>query len=86
MLQGPRTYLEFYEGYLHFQFKRNFPDNITKRSFLSQSTRLLDPFGFLTPCTVSIKILSTVMAVEIRLGQSSSRSACNEMENIPEGV
>ncbi|GFW61608.1 uncharacterized protein TNCV_5139161 [Trichonephila clavipes] len=30
--------------------------NITKRSFLSQSARLFDPLGFLTPCTVSIKI------------------------------
>ncbi|GFW61748.1 DUF1758 domain-containing protein [Trichonephila clavipes] len=36
--------------------KVNFPDNITKRSFLSQSARLFDPLGFLTPCTVSMKI------------------------------
>ncbi|GFW13334.1 integrase catalytic domain-containing protein [Trichonephila clavipes] len=39
-----------------FNLKVNFPDNITKRSFLSQSARLFDPLGFLTPCTVSIKI------------------------------
>ncbi|GFW65448.1 DUF1758 domain-containing protein [Trichonephila clavipes] len=39
-----------------FNLKVNFPDNITKRSFLSQSVRLFDPLGFLTPCTVSIKI------------------------------
>ncbi|GFY02706.1 DUF1758 domain-containing protein [Trichonephila clavipes] len=53
-----------------FNLKVNFPDNITKRSFLSQSARLFYPLGFLTPCTVSMKIfLSTVMAVEIRLGQ-----------------
>ncbi|GFR09870.1 DUF1758 domain-containing protein [Trichonephila clavata] len=42
----------------HFQstFKYNDQDNITKRSFLSQSARLFDPLGFLTPCTVYIKI------------------------------
>ncbi|GFQ99690.1 DUF1758 domain-containing protein [Trichonephila clavata] len=39
-----------------FNLKVNFPDNITKRSFLSQSARLFDTLGFLTPCTVSIKI------------------------------
>ncbi|GFQ68372.1 uncharacterized protein TNCT_675241 [Trichonephila clavata] len=39
-----------------FNLKVNFPDNITKRSFLSQSARLFDPLGFLTPCTVYIKI------------------------------
>ncbi|GFV32103.1 DUF1758 domain-containing protein [Trichonephila clavipes] len=39
-----------------FNLKVNFPDNITKRSFLSQSARLFDPLGFLTPCTMSIKI------------------------------
>ncbi|GFY23247.1 uncharacterized protein TNCV_3764851 [Trichonephila clavipes] len=39
-----------------FNLKVNFPGNITKRSFLSQSARLFDPLGFLTPCTVSIKI------------------------------
>ncbi|GFW01665.1 uncharacterized protein TNCV_4085801 [Trichonephila clavipes] len=39
-----------------FNLKVNFPDNITKRSFLSQSARLFDPLGFLTPCTVSVKI------------------------------
>ncbi|GFY30065.1 soluble guanylate cyclase 88E [Trichonephila clavipes] len=39
-----------------FNLKVNFPDNITKRSFLSQSARLFDPLGFLTPCTVSMKI------------------------------
>ncbi|GFT22665.1 DUF1758 domain-containing protein [Trichonephila clavipes] len=39
-----------------FNLKVNFPDNITKRSYLSQSARLFDPLGFLTPCTVSIKI------------------------------
>ncbi|GFQ88895.1 DUF1758 domain-containing protein [Trichonephila clavata] len=39
-----------------FNLKVNFPDNITKRSFLSQPARLFDPLGFLTPCTVSIKI------------------------------
>ncbi|GFV35979.1 integrase catalytic domain-containing protein [Trichonephila clavipes] len=39
-----------------FNLKVNFPDNITKRSFLSQSARLFDPLGFLTPCTASIKI------------------------------
>ncbi|GFT76968.1 uncharacterized protein TNCV_1098791 [Trichonephila clavipes] len=39
-----------------FNLKVNFPDNITKRSFLSQSARLFDPLGFLIPCTVSIKI------------------------------
>ncbi|GFY12386.1 DUF1758 domain-containing protein [Trichonephila clavipes] len=39
-----------------FNLKVNFPDNITKCSFLSQSARLFDPLGFLTPCTVSIKI------------------------------
>ncbi|GFX35234.1 uncharacterized protein TNCV_100411 [Trichonephila clavipes] len=39
-----------------FNLKVNFPDNITKRSFLSQSARLFDPLGFLTPRTVSIKI------------------------------
>ncbi|GFX24172.1 DUF1758 domain-containing protein [Trichonephila clavipes] len=39
-----------------FNLKVNFPDNITKRSFLLQSARLFDPLGFLTPCTVSIKI------------------------------
>ncbi|GFR04551.1 mitogen-activated protein kinase kinase kinase 13 [Trichonephila clavata] len=39
-----------------FNLKVNFPDNITKHSFLSQSARLYDPLGFLTPCTVSIKI------------------------------
>ncbi|GFU58965.1 DUF1758 domain-containing protein [Trichonephila clavipes] len=39
-----------------FNLKVNFPDNITKRSFLSQSARLFHPLGFLTPCTVSIKI------------------------------
>ncbi|GFU67324.1 DUF1758 domain-containing protein [Trichonephila clavipes] len=39
-----------------FNLKVNFPDNITKRSFLSQSARLFDPLGFLSPCTVSIKI------------------------------
>ncbi|GFS70155.1 uncharacterized protein TNCV_2199891 [Trichonephila clavipes] len=39
-----------------FNLKVNFPDNIIKRSFLSQSARLFDPLGFLTSCTVSIKI------------------------------
>ncbi|GFX08529.1 uncharacterized protein TNCV_4170281 [Trichonephila clavipes] len=39
-----------------FNLKVNFPDNITKRSFLSQSARLFDPLGFLAPCTVSTKI------------------------------
>ncbi|GFW05545.1 DUF1758 domain-containing protein [Trichonephila clavipes] len=39
-----------------FNLKVNFPDNITKRSFLSQSARLFDPLGFLTSCTVSINI------------------------------
>ncbi|GFY35021.1 uncharacterized protein TNCV_5043971 [Trichonephila clavipes] len=39
-----------------FNFSVNFPDNIIKRSFLSPSARLFDPLGFLTPCTVSIKI------------------------------
>ncbi|GFV97784.1 DUF1758 domain-containing protein [Trichonephila clavipes] len=39
-----------------FNLKVNFPDNITKRSFLSLSARLFDPLGFLTPCTASIKI------------------------------
>ncbi|GFW30302.1 uncharacterized protein TNCV_3850731 [Trichonephila clavipes] len=39
-----------------FNLKVNFPDNITKRSFRSQSARLFDPLGFLTLCTVSIKI------------------------------
>ncbi|GFW58604.1 DUF1758 domain-containing protein [Trichonephila clavipes] len=38
-----------------FNLKVNFPDNIIKRSFLSQSARLFDPLGFLTPYTVSIK-------------------------------
>ncbi|GFW55249.1 DUF1758 domain-containing protein [Trichonephila clavipes] len=38
-----------------FNLKVNFPDNITKCSFLSQSARLFNPLGFLTPCTVSIK-------------------------------
>ncbi|GFS81136.1 uncharacterized protein TNCV_1223881 [Trichonephila clavipes] len=39
-----------------FNLKVNFSDNITKCSFLSQSTRLFDPLGFQTPCTVSFKI------------------------------
>ncbi|GFT73221.1 DUF1758 domain-containing protein [Trichonephila clavipes] len=39
-----------------FNLKVNFPDNIIKRSFLSQSARLFDPLGFLTLYTVSIKI------------------------------
>ncbi|GFX78892.1 integrase catalytic domain-containing protein [Trichonephila clavipes] len=41
-----------------FNLKVNFPDNITKRSFLSQSARLFDPLGFLTPCTVWIHAAS----------------------------
>ncbi|GFW32779.1 DUF1758 domain-containing protein [Trichonephila clavipes] len=44
------------KGIFIFNLKVNFPDNITKRSFLSQSARLFDPLGFLTPCTVYIKI------------------------------
>ncbi|GFU36033.1 DUF1758 domain-containing protein [Trichonephila clavipes] len=39
-----------------FNLKVNFPDNITKRFFLSQSAKLFDPLGILTPRTVSIKI------------------------------
>ncbi|GFT77395.1 uncharacterized protein TNCV_106711 [Trichonephila clavipes] len=39
-----------------FNLKVNFPDNTTKRSFLSQWARLFDHLGFLTPCTVSVKI------------------------------
>ncbi|GFW01360.1 DUF1758 domain-containing protein [Trichonephila clavipes] len=39
-----------------FNLKVNFPDNITKRSFLSQSARLFDPSRFPDSCTVSIKI------------------------------
>ncbi|GFX79094.1 DUF1758 domain-containing protein [Trichonephila clavipes] len=39
-----------------FNLNLKFPDSITKRSFLSQSARLFDPLGFLTPCTVSIMI------------------------------
>ncbi|XP_054709241.1 uncharacterized protein LOC129218946 [Uloborus diversus] len=41
-----------------FVFKVNFKfeGNITKRTFLSQSAKLFDPLGFLSPCTISIKI------------------------------
>ncbi|GFX81621.1 DUF1758 domain-containing protein [Trichonephila clavipes] len=39
-----------------FNLKVNFLDNITRRSFLSQSARFFDPLGFLTSCKVSMKI------------------------------
>ncbi|GBM00394.1 hypothetical protein AVEN_179208-1 [Araneus ventricosus] len=39
-----------------FKINFNFESEITKRSFLSQSARLFDPLGFLSPCTILIKI------------------------------
>ncbi|KAF8785634.1 hypothetical protein HNY73_011149 [Argiope bruennichi] len=39
-----------------FKIDFNFENEITKRSFLSQSARLFDPLGFLSPCTILIKI------------------------------
>ncbi|GFQ66543.1 uncharacterized protein TNCT_386181 [Trichonephila clavata] len=57
MLQGPLglTWNSVKDTFI-FNLKVNFPDNITKGSFLSQSAKLFDPLDFLTPCTVSIKI------------------------------
>ncbi|GFS98926.1 DUF1758 domain-containing protein [Trichonephila clavipes] len=39
-----------------FNMNFKFEGEITKRSFLSQSARLFDPLGFLSSCTISIKI------------------------------
>ncbi|KAF8784987.1 hypothetical protein HNY73_010589 [Argiope bruennichi] len=48
-----------------FVFKIDFENEITKRSFLSQSARLFDPLDFLSPCTILITFfLSAVMVAE----------------------
>lgn len=39
-----------------FKVDLKFNDVITKRNFLSQSAKLFDPLGLLSPCTISIKI------------------------------
>ncbi|GFY67204.1 uncharacterized protein TNIN_379631 [Trichonephila inaurata madagascariensis] len=39
-----------------FNINFKFKGEITKRSFLSQSARLFDPLGFLSTCTILIKI------------------------------
>lgn len=39
-----------------FKTSLKFKEEITKRIFLSESAKIFDPLGFLSPCTISIKI------------------------------
>lgn len=64
---------------VHFDFRTE----LTKRIFISQFSKVFDPLGLFSPCTITLKdIISTVVVAEIRLGYSTFHKIGKQIASI----